>query len=61
MLILTRREGESIIIGEDVVVTILEIEGGTTKVGIDAPEAVQILRDELIGSRMQRTELSLKT
>jgi carbon storage regulator len=38
MLVLSRKVGESIVIGDDVVVTILEIRGDLIRVGIDAPK-----------------------
>jgi carbon storage regulator len=48
MLILTRRTDEKIKIGEDIVVSILDIEGGTVKIGIDAPRHITILRAEML-------------
>src|SRR5258708_7739997 len=48
MLVLTRKIGERIIIGDDVVVTIVSVRGGHVSVGIDAPKAVAIRREELI-------------
>ena len=48
MLILTRKIGESIIIRDDIVVTILGSKGGQIKVGISAPENVNIVREELL-------------
>lgn len=47
MLIVTRREGEKLMIGDDVVVSIVEVSGGTVKLGIDAPRSVPIYREEL--------------
>ena len=47
MLVLTRRQGESIAIGNDVVVTVLEIRGGQVRLGIAAPPAVTVLRSEI--------------
>ena len=47
MLVLTRRPGESIRIGDNVYVTILEVDGSKVRIGIDAPSSVQILRSEL--------------
>lgn len=47
MLILARKEGESIVIDGDIVVTILKIGGGSMKIGITAPDEVTILRNEL--------------
>lgn len=47
MLVLTRRTGESIVIGNDVVVTVLEVRGDQVRIGIDAPRAVQVHREEV--------------
>lgn len=47
MLILTRRVGEKLIIGEDIVVTILALNGGQIRVGIDAPKNVEVHREEV--------------
>jgi carbon storage regulator len=47
MLILTRRIGETIRIGNDVSVTVLEIRGNQIRVGIDAPKAVGVHREEV--------------
>ena len=46
-LCLGRRKGESILIGDDVLVTILEVANGQVRVGIRAPKDVVILRTEL--------------
>lgn len=48
MLVLSRKEDESIRIGADVVVTIRKIEGNQVRVAIDAPRAVKVLRSELV-------------
>ena len=47
MLILTRRLGESIIIGEDIKIAILEIKGRQVRVGIDAPSKTKVHREEV--------------
>ncbi len=47
MLILTRRVGETIMIGEDVKVTILGVKGNQVRVGIDAPKEVGVHREEV--------------
>jgi carbon storage regulator len=47
MLILTRRTGETILIGDDIEIIILAVDGGQTRVGIEAHEDVKILRGEL--------------
>jgi carbon storage regulator len=49
MLILTRRPGESVKIGDNVVLTILGVKGDQVRIGIDAPKDVHIVRTELIG------------
>lgn len=47
MLALSRRVNESIMIGNDIEITILEIKGDQIKIGIDAPKSVAIYRKEL--------------
>ena len=47
MLILTRRPGETILIGDDVKVTIMRISGNQVRFGIEAPKDVPIVREEL--------------
>ena len=48
MLVLTRRQGESIAIGDDVIVTVLEIRGGQVRLGIVAPSEITVLRSEIL-------------
>ncbi|MGA1600224.1 MAG: carbon storage regulator CsrA [bacterium] len=47
MLILTRKSGESITIGDDVKVTVIEVKGKQVRVGIDAPRNYVIHREEV--------------
>lgn len=47
MLILTRKLGEKINIGDDITVTLLEIKGAQVKLGIDAPKSIGIHRNEI--------------
>jgi len=47
MLILTRKIGESIIIGDNVKVTVLGVEGRQIRVGIDAPKEISVHREEI--------------
>ena len=47
MLVLSRQPGESIQLGDDVEITILEVRGSIVKIGIDAPQEVSIYRSEL--------------
>lgn len=48
MLILARYTNESIVIGDDIIITITSVKGGQVQVGIDAPKHLSIVRDELI-------------
>ena len=47
MLVLSRHRDESIIIGDDVIITIVDIRGDKVRLGIEAPPEVLVLRDEL--------------
>lgn len=47
MLILTRRIGETLVIGDDIFVKILGIQGCQVKIGIDAPRDVEVYREEV--------------
>jgi carbon storage regulator len=47
MLILTRRPGERVVIGEDVLVTVMEVSGQTVRLGIAAPQGLPIYREEI--------------
>jgi carbon storage regulator len=55
MLVLSRRIGEEIVIGRNVRVTILEVKGGTVRVGVVAPPTVPVDRKEV---RDRRAELA---
>ena len=48
MLVLTRRPNQTIVIGDDIVVTVLEVKGDQIRLGIDAPRHVQVLREEVL-------------
>lgn len=50
MLVLTRKVGTSIQIGEDIKIVVTEVNDGTVKIGIVAPKNVDILRTEIIGT-----------
>lgn len=47
MLVLSRKKGESIVIGDDIVVTIVEVRGDKIRLGIEAPRNVPVHRKEI--------------
>ena len=47
MLILTRRVGETLMIGDDIAVTVLGVKGGQVRVGVNAPRDVIVHREEI--------------
>lgn len=63
MLILTRRIGESIVVGDDVIVTILNVKGYQVRIGVNAPKEVSVHREEIYHKVQPEKNLigSLKT
>ena len=47
MLIITRRAGERIMVGDDVTVEVMEIVGNSVRIGINAPRSVPVFREEI--------------
>ena len=47
MLILTRKIGESLMIGAEVIVTVVAVKGNQVRIGINAPKAVEVHREEI--------------
>jgi len=47
MLVLTRKVGEGIVIGDDIKITVVELKGGGVRIGIEAPASVKIHRQEV--------------
>lgn len=61
MLVLSRRKGESIVIGDNIVVTIVDVRGDKIRIGIEAPPTVPVHREEIaeaIARSIQITEES---
>ena len=55
MLILTRRVGETVMIGEEVTVTVLGVKGNQVRIGVNAPRDVAVHREEIF-ERIKREE-----
>ena len=47
MLVLTRKPGESIVIDNNIIITVVELRGGQVRIGIEAPRSVQVHRQEI--------------
>lgn len=58
MLVLSRKLGEKLIIGEDVVITVLSLDGDKIKLGIEAPKTVQVYRKELFDAIVEENKLA---
>ena len=56
MLILTRRVGETLIIGDDVSVTVLGVKGNQVRLGVDAPKEVSVHREEIYQRIQQKKD-----
>ena len=55
MLILTRRVGETVMIGDDITVTVLGVKGNQVRVGVNAPRNIAVHREEIF-ERIKREE-----
>lgn len=56
MLVITRQTGDSLLIGEDIKITVLEVSGDRVKIGIDAPRSIPILRSEVLDTTASNLE-----
>ena len=59
MLVLTRKAGESIVIGNEVVITVLEIRGGQIRIGVDAPRDLTVHRAEIYQQVMAENQAAV--
>ena len=48
MLVLTRKPGERIVIGENITVTVLAVEGSRIRLGVEAPKEIAVMREKLV-------------
>ncbi|MBO1927880.1 carbon storage regulator CsrA [Thiomicrorhabdus sp. 6S2-11] len=60
MLVLTRREGEALVIDSDIKVTILSVKGSQVRIGIEAPQSVPIHREELLDGGKKREKMAIE-
>ncbi|WP_373018162.1 carbon storage regulator CsrA [Thiomicrorhabdus sp.] len=51
MLVLTRKEGESLVINENITLTVLAVKGGQVRMGIKAPREVPVHREEILNEK----------
>jgi len=56
MLVLSRLKGEKIMIGDDVILQVVEIRGDKVRIGIEAPKEVPVHRQEVFDAIKQKTE-----
>lgn len=61
MLILSRKKNEAIHIGDDIIITVLDISGDHIKIGIDAPKNIQIYRAEILKAIQQENKQAALT
>jgi carbon storage regulator len=61
MLIITRRPGERLVLGEDIRIEVMEITGNTVRIGIDAPRELPVYREELWAAVKQENEAAAAT
>jgi carbon storage regulator len=61
MLILTRRPGEKILLGDDVIVEVIEVSGSSVRIGIDAPRSIPVYREEIWRSVKEENAAAART
>ncbi len=61
MLVLTRKENQGILIGSDITVTVINIDGDKIRLGIDAPKNVRVIRQELTAEIGQENKMAARS
>lgn len=59
MLVIKRKEGEGLILGDDIEIKIVSIENGSVKIAIEAPKSITILRKELYNEIQEQNKKSV--
>lgn len=60
MLVLTRKTGETLMLGEDIQVKVISIDGDQVKIGIEAPKSLKIYRQEVYEAIQRENEAALE-
>jgi carbon storage regulator len=60
MLIITRRPGERLVLGDDIRIEVIEVAGNTVRLGIDAPRSLPVYREELWAAVKRENEAAAK-
>lgn len=60
MLVLTRKVGETLMLGDDIQVKVISIDGDQVKIGIDAPKTLKIYRHEIFEAIQKENEAALE-
>jgi carbon storage regulator len=61
VLIITRRPGEKIVLGDDITIHVMEIAGSTARIGIEAPKSLPVYREEIWAAVKAENEASATT
>lgn len=61
MLVLTRKQNEGILIGSDIVVTVINIDGDKIRLGIEAPKSIRVIREELTAEIGQENRMAARS
>jgi carbon storage regulator len=61
MLILTRRSGQSLYVGDNIRITVLGIQGKQVKIGLELPEDMTVYRDEVYQRVMEENRMAIQT